>query len=93
MHIDSSSDEDDELNVSTSTKIIRQSQGQEYSPPPPLTTSLPLPKNKRRKVDIQEELPAAPRQLGTLDLITTLRADTSFDENIWSQDNPRNWGL
>jgi hypothetical protein len=35
----------------------------------------------------QETLPAVPQQLGTLDLITALRADTSFDGGIWSQAN------
>jgi len=87
MHIGSSSDEDaNVLDVEASVKINQRSRGQANPSTPPIP-SLPSPKNKKRRVEIQEEFPTASRQLGTLDLITTLRADTSFDENIWSQAN------
>ena len=45
----------------------------------------PVPsKHKKAKLDLQDPPLAPPQKLGTIDLVTALRADTSFDENIWS---------
>lgn len=94
MFVDSSSDEDvDEPNIGPSTKVNRGSQDEENTPSTPPIFSLPRHKNKKQKVEVQDTLPTPTQKPGTLDLITTLRQDTSFDENIWSQVNPGNWKL
>ena len=91
MHIDSSSDEDIKLpDVGGSANI---DQDGDNAPSTPLTLSPLLPKSKKQRVVVQDTLPATPQQLGTLDLITTLRADTSFDGGIWSQANAGDQGF
>lgn len=94
MFVDSSSDEDvDKPNIGPSTKVNQGSQDEENAPSTPPMVSLPPRKNKKQKVEAQDTLPTATQKPGTLDLITTLREDTSFDENIWSQANLGNWKL
>jgi hypothetical protein len=84
VHVDNSSDEDIELlNVGGSAEI---NQDEDDTPPTPTLSPL-MPRNKRQRVEARDALPAVPQQLGTLDLITALRADTSFDGGIWSQAN------
>ena len=88
VHVDISSDEDIKLpDIRGSVKIDEEFQNEDDFPSSTPTFSLPLPKSKRQRVKEHCELPATPQQLGTLDLLTTLRADTSFDGNIWSQTN------
>ena len=84
VHVDSSSDEDIGLpDIGGSPKT---NQNEDDTPSTPPTLSPLLPKSKRQRVgSVQDALPDVPRQLGTLDLITALRADTSFDGGIWSQ--------
>lgn len=85
MQISSSSDEGFEPpNVVRSAKIYQGSQGDDGTTPTPPRLSPPPPKKKQR-FEVQDTLPAIPQQLGMLDLITTLRADTSFDGGIWAQ--------
>jgi hypothetical protein len=40
-------------------------------------------KHKKARFDAQETLPGTPQKFGVIDLVTTLRADTSFEENVW----------
>ena len=85
MQISSSSDEDVKpLDVKRSAEIDQGYQDDDGTPlTPPRPSSLP-PKKKQR-FEVQYSLPAMPQQLGMLNLITTLRADTSFDGGIWAQ--------
>ena len=85
VHVEGSSDEDVELpDIGGSTKIDRNNGNTPSTPP---TLSPILPKSKQQRVAVQNPLPAVGQQFGTLDLITTLHADTSFDGGIWSQAN------
>ena len=69
-----------EVDDSSTLGIIRSSQGENVNTPSSPTS----PKRKKAKLDMQDPLPALPQKLGTIDIVTALRADTSFDENIWS---------
>ena len=82
----SSSDEDVELTgIGNPTGTHQGSQDDDDTAWTPPAMSPPQPKAKKQRIEVKDMLPTTHQQLGVLDIITTLRADTSFDGGIWAE--------